>query len=73
MVVWVELVSMGGLETGGVTVIVYISPPPFGGGVHMMVTVESVVPFTSSVSLTSLGGSVAMKRKTMSTLNYMCG
>ena len=54
--VWVKLVFNEGMNTGGVTVIVYVRFTPLGGGVHVKVTVELKVPFTMLVSLTSLGG-----------------
>ena len=40
----------------GITGIAYMTFPAFGGGVHSIVTVELVVPFTILLSLTSLGG-----------------
>ena len=62
MVVLVELVVMGGPETGGGCILMlYITVPPFGGGVHSMVTVELVVSLIRLFSITLVGGPIATK------------
>ena len=61
MVVSVEVVLMGGPETGGgVILMLYTTFSPFGGGVHSMVTAELVLPGIRLLSLTSVGGPVAI-------------
>ena len=58
MVVWVELVVTGMApdEGAGVALIVYVTFPALGGGVHSMVTVDSPIPCVESLTLTLLGG-----------------
>ncbi len=58
MVMWVELVVTGMApdKGAGVVAIVYMTFPPFGGGVHSMVTVDCSIPGVELICLTSLGG-----------------
>ena len=41
----------------GVVPIVYMTFPPFVGGVHSMVTLACSIPYTMLLTITSLGGS----------------
>ena len=57
VMVWVELVvvAMAPDKGVGVVLIVYMAFPPFGGGVHSMVTVDCSTPWTELSTLISLG------------------
>ena len=41
----------------GVVPIVYMTFPPFVGGVHSMITLACSIPYTMLLTITSLGGS----------------
>ena len=67
MLVWVvELVvtDMAPDEGAGVALIVYMTFPALGGGVHSMVTVDSPILCLESLTLTLLGG-LAEKENSM--------
>ena len=42
----------------GVVPIVYMTFPPFVGGVHSMVTLACSIPYTMLLTITSLGGPI---------------